>query len=109
MDFDLRRGLRVIAAAAAVAGGAPRLAGAPAPTPPVRLPAPVPAGPLVIHTAPLVATGLGSVEAPFSLKLTTQPLAAEGLGTREPPFRPLVVKTDALTARGRGAAPGGPK
>jgi hypothetical protein len=79
------------------------------PAPPPKAPSVAAFAPLRIRTTALTATGAGSTEAPFSLKVTTQALAAQGLGTREPPFRPLVVKTDALTAQGRSAAPGGPK
>jgi hypothetical protein len=110
MNHNLLRGFAVVATAAALAFSAVRLAGAGAASPPARpTVAPPPAGPIRIHAAPLTATGLGSVEAPFSMKIATQTLTAEGLGTAEPPFRTLHVKTDALTAQGQGAAPGGPK
>jgi hypothetical protein len=110
MNHNLLRGLAVVATAAALASSAVRLAGAGAATPPAKPTAvPSPAGSIRIHSTPLVATGLGTVEAPFAMKIATQSLTAEGLGTAEPPFRPVHVKTDALTAQGRGATPGGPK
>jgi hypothetical protein len=110
MNHNLPRGLAVVATAAALAFSAIRLAGAGAASPPARpTTTPPPAGPIRIHATPLSATGLGSVEAPFSMKIATQTLTAEGLGTAEPPFRTLHIKTDALTAQGQGAAPGGPK
>lgn len=108
MNQDLLRGLAVVATVTVLAFSAIRLAGAA--TPPARpTAAPPPAGPIRIQATPLSATGLASVEAPFSMKIATQTLTAEGLGTAEPPFRTLHVKTDALAAQGQGAAPGGPK
>jgi len=101
------RAARIAAASAVLA--LPGVARAAGPTPiPKAAPAPV-LSPLRFRTDVLTATGTGTVEPPFSMKVATQSLTAEGLGTPEPPYRPLQVKTDALTAQGRGAAPGGPK
>jgi hypothetical protein len=109
MKRNLRR-VAVVATTALLALAADRLAGATAPTPaPKATAAPPAAGPIRIQATPLSATGRGTVEAPFAMKITTQSLTAEGLGTAEPPFRPLLIKTNALTAQGRGATPGGPK
>jgi carbohydrate-selective porin OprB len=64
-------------------------AAAPAASPPIR-----------VTTAPLTATGTGDREKAFSLKLTTAALTATGIGGREEAFRPVVLRTDPLTATG---------
>jgi hypothetical protein len=64
--------------------------------------------PVRIRTDGLAATGLGRIEVPVPMKIATQPLSAVGLGTAALPIRPLQIRTDALTARGKDAKPGGP-
>jgi hypothetical protein len=63
--------------------------------------------PVRIRTQPLAATGLGRIEVAVPVKVTTQPLSAVGLATAALPIRPLQIRTDALTARGQDAKPGG--
>jgi hypothetical protein len=107
MKFRAFRAVRFAAVSLALASSA--AARAAGPTLPAK-PTPVSAfTPVRIRTGALAATGRGTLEPPFAMKVSTQPLAAVGLGGVEPPFRPLLVKTDALTAVGRGAKPGGPK
>jgi|SRR5271169_903994 len=101
------RAARIVAASAVLA--LPAVARAAGPTPPPKATLTPASKPWRIRTDALTATGLGTVEPPFAMKIATQSLRAEGLGAAEPPFRPVHVKTDALTAQGRGATPGGPK
>jgi hypothetical protein len=69
------------------------------------------APPIRITTTPLTATGTGEREKTFSLKLTTAALTATGMAGREEPFRPVVIRTEPLTATGlaKPASPVGGK
>ena len=69
--------------------------------------APAAAPPIRVTTAPLTATGTGEKEQAFSLKLTTAALTATGMTGREAPFKPVVIRTDPLTATGN-AKPASP-
>ena len=88
----MKSGIRKITVAAVIAAFG---------TPAARAAAP----PIRITTAPLTATGSGEREQAFSLKLTTAALTATGTAVRETPFKPVVLKTDPLTATGLATPP----